>query len=159
MKQINNYIIEKLHLNKDTEVNLLEGEPVLLIAHSALSNNPNYISFYYYVISDYDKHMIKLHYHAEEFTVLNHTPNDKYKYIFASYERKDNIAKNTSWGYVILKEDAINLIEEILQKSILEWECPKGKFKIEKQIGLRRENITLEEWLRKLLDRLKNEKS
>ena len=159
MKQINNYIIEKLHLNKDTKVNLLEEEPVLLISHSALSNNPNYISFYYYEISDYDKNIIKLHNHSEEFTVLNHTSNDKYKYIFASSEWEDNIKKNISWGYVILKEDAINLIEEILQKPVLEWECPYGKFRIEKQIGLKRDNITLEEWLKKLLDWLKNGKS
>ena len=159
MKQINNYIIEKLHLNKDTKFNSLEEEPVLLISHSVLSNNPNYVSFYYYEISDYDEHIIKLHHHEEEFTVLNHTQNDKYKYLFASYERKQTITKNISWGYVILKEDAINLIEEILQKPVLEWECPYGKFRIEKQIGLKRDNITLEEWLKKLLDWLKNGKS
>lgn len=159
MKEINTYILEKLKINKNTKVNLLEGKPVLVISHSVLSNNPNYVSFYYYEISDYDKHIIKLHNYEEEFTVLNHTQNDKYKYLFASYEVKNTITKNISFGYVILKEDAINLIEEILQKPVLELECPYGKFRIEKQIGLRRDKITLEEWLKKLLDWLKNGKS
>ena len=40
---------------------------------------------------------------------------------------------------------------------MLEWKLPKkGKFRLEKPIGLRRDKITLEEYLNNLIDKLEN---
>ena len=150
MNNLSDILLEKFRINKDTKINSSDEEPVLLISHSNLSNFDHYVSFYYYEISDSDEDTITLKNHEGKFYILAHTPNTKDKYIYASLEKSDYL------GYVILKKDAIRLIEEILQKSILEWKGPKETYKIEKQRGLRRDNITLEEWLKKLLDWFKN---
>lgn len=154
MKSINLYIIEKLHLNKDTKfINNDYDKSVLLISHSDESNTNGYCSFYYYEIEniDEDKQIVNLKNHKINFNIIP-SNFDEYGKIFAGYAiNKDN------WGYILHKNDGIKLIKEILKQPMLEWKSPKkGKFRLEKPIGLRRDKITLEEYLNNLIDKLEN---
>ena len=157
MKTIDTYIIEKLHLNKDIKVSNNDNGPVLLISHSDVSSTSQHCSFYYYEIDKIldESQTIKLKNHKKTFYIVPDKYKAKYGDIFAFYIG----AKNDEWGYLIHKDDGIDLIKDTLNKSILLWADPIGKkFMIEKPLGIRNDNITTKKYLSNLIDRLNNEK-
>jgi len=157
MKNLNNYIIEKFKINKDTKVS--EDDGVLMVSRS-ISNSENRCSFYYYEIESINGDILKLKNHARDFKI-NH---DKGKYygtwgmIYAEGINEKEEEGEDYFHYIYKGEHAIKVIKEALSGYPYTFDIGLEYYKIEKPIGIRNDNITDKEWLEKILSWIKNGK-
>ena len=123
MNNLSQYIIEKLHLNKDTKVSeelVHEGDMVLTIIHDSDYHRPFEISLSYYIVKDCNSNELKCTSNKDSWFYefkLNSTynkPINNVSDLDKVFAYKKGEAKKSGFEYILLKSEAIGFLKEVV---------------------------------------------